>query len=68
MAQKAFEEGKSHEEFSGSFASYLMMVYHKQETATNMRVYAGHLFLFAGDILVTAWPVPSQYRRAAGCG
>lgn len=63
MVEKAFEVGKCHSDFSGSFSRYLDSIFLKERNANNMRVYNGHLFIFAGDTLITAWPVPSKYRK-----
>lgn len=63
-AEKALREGYTHSQFSGSFKRYLDGVYLKERTANNLRVYGGHLYLFAGETLVTCWQVPNKFRNA----
>lgn len=63
MAETAFNQGKQHKDFSGSFRRYLDGEFLKDKTASNMRVWNGYLFIFAGETLITAWLLPGKYRR-----
>lgn len=62
-AEKALADGATHSQFSGSFRRYLDKVYLQERGANNMRVHAGHLYLFAGETLITCWPLPPKYRN-----
>lgn len=63
MAEKAFTDGKKHSDYSGSFLKYLNVIFLEYKTANNMRVYNQHLFLFNGETLITAWPLPAKFRN-----
>lgn len=66
MAARALTDGAQHSDFSGRMRKYLDWVFLNHGcNASNMRVYSQHLFIFDGETLVTAWPLPSQYRNAA---
>lgn len=62
LADDALARGAKHADFSGSFKRYLDGVFLEHRNASNMRVYAGQLFLFSGEALITAWPIPPKYR------
>ena len=63
LAERALAEGKTHGEFAGAIKRYLDGVFLEYRNATNMRVYAQHLFIFAGEKLITAWLLPSKFRN-----
>lgn len=65
MAEKALAEGRQHSDFSGSFRRYLDATFFRYRTASNMRVYAGHLFIFSKDTLITAWLLPPKFHKIA---
>lgn len=65
MAAAALKEGAQHSDFAGSMRRYLDAVFFDYGTATNMRVYNQHLFIFNGETLITAWAIPAKYRNAA---
>jgi hypothetical protein len=69
LSDKAFERtvanararGKKRECFYGPMRKYLDHLWRKglrTQAATDIYVYNDAIFLFAGAILVTAWPVP----------
>jgi hypothetical protein len=69
LSDKAFERtvanararGKKRECFYGPMRKYLDHLWRKgirTQAATDIFVYNDAIFLFAGTILVTAWPVP----------
>lgn len=64
-AALALERGRPREDFSGSFRKYLDAKFRLHHVADNMRVFGNHLFLFQGDILITAWTIPLCFRKAA---
>lgn len=61
---KALAEGATHADFSGAMRRYLDHVFLKERRANNIRVHAGHIYLFAGNSLITCWPLPSKLRNA----
>ena len=64
MAEDALLKGKRHSDFSGSIKRYLDGVFLQYGNANNMRVYVQHLFIFAGETLITVWPLPPKYRNS----
>lgn len=63
LAETALSEGKRHSDFAGSIRRYLDGVFLQHRSATNMRVYAQHLFIFDGETLITAWMLPPKFRN-----
>lgn len=63
QATAALERGAAHSDFSGSFRRYLDKVFLSERRASNMRVHAGHLYLFAGETLITCWALPPKFRN-----
>ena len=64
MKQLALERGIRHNECSGRLLRYMNERYLKKRMANNMRIYAGHLWLFSGESLITVYPMPSKYHAA----
>lgn len=62
QAAAALARGATHADYSGSFRRYLDKVFLSERNASNMRVHAGHLYLFNGDTLITCWPIPPKFR------
>jgi hypothetical protein len=63
MVTSALTEGAARQQYSGSFRRYLDAVYWKEQSANNMRVHSGYLFLFAGSVLITCWVLPTKFRN-----
>lgn len=63
MAERAFREGAKHSEYSGRMRRYLDQVYLKEHKTNQLRVYNQCLFLFADDVLLTAWQLPQELRK-----
>ena len=63
QAAAAMEQGATHGQFTGKFRRYLDGVYLRERSANNMRVHAGHLYIFVDDILITCWPLPPHFRN-----
>ena len=59
-AQKAFDLGVKHSETNGRLNKYLTAIYFTNKTINNLRIYHRHVYLFAGDVLVT---VPVSYTH-----
>ena len=64
-ARKALEFGITHAETTGGQHRYLDYLWHQHETANNMRVYCGYVYLFCDDTLVTVFPLPEKFRKRA---
>jgi hypothetical protein len=62
QAAKALEKGATHADFSGSFRRYLDGVFLSERNASNMRIHAGHLYLFKDETLITCWALPPKFR------
>lgn len=67
-AQKAFDFGVKHSETRGHLNGYLASIRFKNKTINNIRVYHRHVYLFAGDVLVTVLNLPnSLWSQAESC-
>lgn len=64
-AKKAMENGIRHCETRGSLNRYITTLYMNYETANNVRIYCGAVYIFCGKVLVTVFLLPPQYRKAA---
>lgn len=61
LVRKSLERGITHADASGGLRHYLDTTYLKYRTATNMRVFANNVYLFAGRTLVTVLNLPPEY-------
>ena len=59
-AQKAFDFGVRHAETNGRLNKYLTAIYFTNKTINNLRIYHRHVYLFAGDVLVTVLNLPNN--------
>lgn len=60
----ALARGMKREKFKGPLRQYLDKLWRKglaMQSATNIVVYQDNVFLFAGSVLVTAWPLPGRF-------
>lgn len=64
-ARKALEYGITHAETTGGLHRYLDYLWHQHETANNMRVYCGSVYIFHDDTLITVFPLPEKFRKRA---
>lgn len=64
-AERAFEEGLTRKELSGSIRRFVDALYHRDEKVQNIRIYCGNVYLFCGRVLVTVIPLPQRYRKIA---
>lgn len=62
-AERAFLEGISHSEVSGSLKRYVDGLYLSGRKANNIRIYCGNVYLFTGNTLITVIPLPAKYRK-----
>jgi hypothetical protein len=65
MADKAFREGLCHHQSTGQLKKYLNKLWLEQKKADNLRIYGQHVFLFAGQTLLTVWQVPCEFRKVS---
>lgn len=63
MAQKAFEQGVTHGETRGSLHRYLDGIFLSYRNANCMRIYGEAIFLFADNVLITVYALPTRYRK-----
>lgn len=67
-AQKAFDLGVKHSETNGRLNKYLTAIYFTNKTINNLRIYHRHVYLFAGDVLVTVLNLPNNlWPQAESC-
>ena len=64
-AAAALERGVTHGETSGRLRRYFDKLYHFNETANNIRVYCGNVYIFHFDTLITVYPLPHDLRKIA---
>ena len=64
-ALKAFDEGIRHNELSGSIKRFVDGLYLQYQTANNIRIYCGNVYLFTGNVLITVLQLPPKYRKSA---
>jgi len=63
LANMAFANGIRQEDTAGSQARYLGALFMQEKTANNLRVYGDAVFIFVGNVLVTAHHLPHRYRE-----
>lgn len=64
-AKKALQFGIRHSETSGGLHRYISSLYWKQQTANNVRIYCGNVYIFHDETLITVFPLPQKYRKTA---
>lgn len=65
-AGRAWTEGVRARLYRGAFRVYLDGVAEQESAGREVRVYGQAVYVFAADqALITAWPVPGEYLRAA---
>lgn len=64
-AQEALERGITHAEASGQLRRYFDALYLSHESANNIRVYCGTVYIFSYDTLITVFPLPQNLRKIA---
>lgn len=63
VVKRAFNDGIKHSETKGNLNKWITSQFFKNTNANNMRLYGETLYVFAGDTLITAIPVPSSLRK-----
>ncbi len=61
LSDKAFRNGITHSECSGSLKRYLDYLWEYNHTANNMRIYANKVFIFVDETNVTVLNLPRKY-------
>jgi len=64
-AERALQYGIKHGETKGSLRKYLDGIYLKRETANNIRIYSGNVYIFHNEMLITIYPLPHEYKKTA---
>ena len=64
-AENALRYGIRHSDTSGSLNRYRTALYWKHETANNIRIYCNNVYIFHSETLITIFPLPQKYRKAA---
>lgn len=62
-ADRALKMGICHGDTSGSLHRYISALYWKNQTANNVRVYCGAVYIFHNETLITVFPLPQKYRK-----
>lgn len=61
-AQRAFDHGKPHSQTRGALKRFLDDKWLKYQLADNVRIYAEHIWFFAGRTLITVYEVPKNLK------
>lgn len=64
-AAKALSKGLAHADTKGSLNRYLSRLFLAQRKADNMRIHGEHIYLFAGESLITILHLPHEHKAAA---
>ena len=64
-AARALERGITHGDATGSLKRFMDAVYLQHETANNIRIYCGNVYIFYYDTLITVFALPQRYRNLA---
>jgi hypothetical protein len=65
MRDAAFNKGIKHSQATGRISRYFDRLFLEHATANNIRLYANYVWIFAGETLITVFPIPSNLRRSA---
>lgn len=65
IARKAMTDGYTRHDFSGSLRRYLDYLYHYNEEANNIHVYAEKVWIFSDNTLITVLDLPQRYKNRA---
>lgn len=60
IANKAYDEGVSHNETSGRLNKWITSLYFQNETANNVKLYGDKAYLFHGNTLITMIQIPNH--------
>lgn len=63
MVAKALAEGLQPADFSAPLRRFLAGITLHSGEDGNIRVYNHHVFLFANNVLITAWRLPTNWQR-----
>lgn len=63
MAQKAFDEGITHNQTTGRLNKWVTSLFFKNCNANNIRLYGGFVYIFADDTLITVMGIPSNIKK-----
>lgn len=61
-AQRAFDQGRHHTDTRGALRRFLDDKWLKYQLADNVRIYAQHIWFFAGGTLITVYEVPKDLK------
>lgn len=64
-AENAWNQGRKHKDYTGSFKRYLDSIFLRERTASEMRILNGYIYIFTADALITVYIAPQRYRNAA---
>ncbi len=61
----ALKQGLTHAEAKGKLNKYYDHLYLRFRTANNVRLYSNHVWIFAGNSLITIYAIPQALSRLA---
>lgn len=64
-AERALQYGIRHTEARGGLNRYMTALFFRHETANNIRIYCGTVYIFKDEELITLFPLPQKFRKTA---
>jgi len=64
-ADKALRDGVRHRDVNGSLRRYVDALYFRNTAGNNIRIYNDFVYIFHNQTLITVFPLPQRYRKAA---
>jgi len=65
MRDAAFSKGVTHAQAKGRLSRYFDKLFLEHETCNNIRMYANYVWIFAGETLITVYPIPTNLKNSA---
>ena len=63
MAEKAFEEGITHNKTKGRLNKWVTSLYFREKKANNIRLYGDKAYIFCNEVLVTVIQIPPSLMK-----
>ena len=64
MRDAAFTKGLTHAQATGRLSRYCDKLFLEHMSSNNIRMYANYVWIFAGETLITVFPIPNRLKHA----
>lgn len=64
MRDAAFSKGLTHAQAAGRLSRYFDKLFLEHVVSNNIRMYANYVWIFAGETLITVFPIPNNLMPA----